>query len=232
MKTKDISEVLSDIQIRRYAATYETTTPLLGGSPAEGRIISQEYVEDLLRGRLGQIFDQLSPTEQQEQIDRWKKKSITVFRRLQHNGSTVLAIGGDNIKGALKEAASAFRLTSEIRGLSEALHTGTTCEEWYIPLMRDNKYILKPDGIVERFIPPEYKRPAAVATAECLQPPVSFNGTLKVLSPLLTTPLMHKIAELAGEVGFWTGRKHGHGKAKLVNFRELDGQSRRKRQDT
>jgi len=222
-REETISEALAKIEIRRYAVTYETTTPLLGNAPAEGRLVSNEYVEDLLRGRLGEVFDQLPPAEQQHEIQKWTQKTITVFRRSNYNGSKVLCIRGDNMKGALKQTAQVYRLTEQIRGVAGALQLGLNVEEWFIPLLRNNKPITKPDDITEYFLPPIYNRPtAAVADAETLNPPATFSATLVTLSPLLIPDLVRRIAELAGDLGFLGGRAHGFGKCRLLSFRQLD----------
>jgi len=222
-REETISEALAKIEIRRYAVTYETTTPLLGNAPAEGRLVSNEYVEDLLRGRLGEVFDQLPPAEQQQEIEKWKQKTITVFRRCDYNGVKALCIRGDNVKGALKETAQVHRLTEQVRGLVGALQHGLDIEEWVVPFVRDNKTVTKPDDLTEFFLPPTFNRPSsAVANAETVNSPVRFTATLVVFSPLLTPKLIRRICELAVHIGFCGGRIHGYGKAKLVDFRELE----------
>jgi len=221
-REETISEALAKIEIRRYAVTYETTTPLLGNAPAEGRLVSNEYVEDLLRGRLGEVFDQLPPAEQQQEIEKWKQKTITVFRRCDYNGAKALCMRGDNIKGAFKETAQVHRLTEAVRGLTGALQHGLIVEESVVLFLRRGKPVTKPDDLMEFFLPPTFNRPSsAVADAESLGPPITFNATLKLISPLITTDLIRRLAELVGDIGFCGGRAHGNGKAKLIDFREL-----------
>jgi len=222
-REETISEALAKIQIRRYSVTYETTAPLLGTAPAEGRLVSKEYVEDLLRGRLGEVFDQLPPSEQQQEIEKWKQKNIAVFRRCDYSGVKVLCIRGDNVKGAFKETAQVHRLTEQIRGLSGALQAGLNVEDWYITLFRDGQPITKPDCVEEYFLPPVYNRPtSAVVDAETLNSPVNFSTTFSTLSPLLVPELVRRIAELSGDVGICGGRGHGFGKFRLLSFQQLD----------
>lgn len=219
MPKKETGEILSDIKLRFFTVSYTTRTPLLGGRPLER--VTDEYLHTMIRGRLGTVFDELSPKEQLKEIKKWREKTISSFRRHIFDGTEALCLGGLQIKAALKESARVCRLTQRIKGLTDAIRLGLSVCEEFVPLLRDGEFVVEPDDLLEGFVLIPFPRTTAIRNWELVCPPAVFAATLSVISPLLTDKVLKKLCQVACDVGFGSGRAHGHGKAELTGFRVL-----------
>ncbi len=166
-----------------YKATFESETLVTGGRPSGP--ISDSYLKELVEGTLGEKFNGLTDDEKAAEMKRWKKKNITVFRRMP-NGQ--LAFGANQVKAALKEINSVHGFKINKQHLQHGLYiAGEIVDgEQYIPIYRGEKPILSPDTYHETEIPGTFLNPkSCVKSSEALMPPITFTVTAEVSSPKL-----------------------------------------------
>ena len=199
-----------------YKVQYESVGLILGGRPQED--VSEGYLRDLIEGTLGEKFRALTDDEKVKEMKEWKKKTITVFRRMP-NGQ--LALGAVQLKAAMKEVSQIFGLKLKQQLQHGIWVTGVNVDgEEFLPLFRNGKPVMKPDGYKENFIPPTFTNPkACIKVWERLNPGVTFEATLQAKSPKLDEPALDKLTNLVDAIG--SGRGQQDGRIKRNEFKPV-----------
>ncbi len=145
---KTIKE-LPNISPMKWKVIFRSVGQICGGRPQTE--VSESYLEDLITGTLGEQFKGLTDKEKAEKMKEWKKKSLSVFRRMP---DAQLALGGNQLKAAIKETASVGGV-----GLKQAIQHGVRVDGVkvegidYLPLFREGKAITKGDNFIKKNTP-------------------------------------------------------------------------------
>ncbi len=201
MKTQ---KEMPNIEPMKWKVSFQSVGQICGGRPQTE--VSQTYLEDLF-GTLGEKFGALTDVERTDQMKIWKKKMITVFRRMPDGQ---LAFGADQLKAAIKEIANVGGV-----GLKQHFQHGVWVEGvsvnglHYLPIFREDKPLKKPDGYYETEIPPTFMNPrACIKASEAIYPVITFDAMVTTISPKLKVGLPNLLAKV-NNLG--SARAHGYG---------------------
>ena len=141
------------------------TDSLLGSSPSSKEIFSTFLVD-----RTKTTAERNAAREDVDNIIENDEKGTTIFYR-DKNGCLIL--NGYHIKGFLKEAAKALKHQVNLKSYLSKVDTYVFVMEKNIPIMRDGKQIMEPDGYLER--------PLRCETAQ--GPRVALSKSEEILDP-------------------------------------------------
>lgn len=141
------------------------TDSLLGSSPSSKEIFSTFLVD-----KTKTTAERNAAREDVDNIIENDEKGTTIFYRDKNGG---LILKGYHIKGFLKEAAKALKDQVNLKSYLSKVDTYVFVMEKNIPIMRDGKQIMEPDGYLER--------PLRCETAQ--GPRVALSKSEEVLDP-------------------------------------------------
>ena len=141
------------------------TDSLLGSSPSSKEIFSTFLVD-----KTKTTAESNAAREDVDNIIENDEKGTTIFYRDKNGG---LILKGYHIKGFLKEAAKALKDQVNLKSYLSKVDTYVFVMEKNIPIMRDGKQIMEPDGYLER--------PLRCETAQ--GPRVALSKSEEILDP-------------------------------------------------
>lgn len=141
------------------------TDSLLGSSPSSKEIFSTFLVD-----KTKTTAERNAAREDVDNIIENDEKGTTIFYRDKNGG---LILKGYHIKGFLKEAAKALKDQVNLKSYLSKVDTYVFVMEKNIPIMRDGKQIMEPDGYLER--------PLRCETAQ--GPRVALSKSEEILDP-------------------------------------------------
>lgn len=197
------------------------TDSLLGSCPA-----NQEVFTEFLVGKTKTPEEKQAALADVENIDENLEKGTTVFYRDKDGG---LILKGYQVKGFLKAAAKALKDQLNLKSYLSKTDTFVFIMEKDIPLMRDGKQIMEPDGYLERPLRCETAQGPRVSLAksEEVNAPWYIDVTIRVVENAGTAksaPIDMDMVESFLDYGFLSGllqwRNAGHG---TFTFEELEG---------
>lgn len=141
------------------------TDSLLGSSPSSKEIFSTFLVD-----KTKTTAERNAAREDVDNIIENDEKGTTIFYRDKNGG---LILKGYHIKGFLKEAAKALKDQVNLKSYLSKVDTYVFVKEKNIPIMRDGKQIMEPDGYLER--------PLRCETAQ--GPRVALSKSEEILDP-------------------------------------------------
>ena len=141
------------------------TDSLLGSSPSSKEIFSTFLVD-----KTKTTAERNAAREDVDNIIENDEKGTTIFYRDKNGG---LILKGYHIKGFLKEAAKALKDQVNLKSYLSKVDTYVFVMEKNLPIMRDGKQIMEPDGYLER--------PLRCETAQ--GPRVALSKSEEILDP-------------------------------------------------
>lgn len=188
------------------------TDTLLGSCPANKEVFSEFIV-----GKTKTAQEKRAAMEDVENIDENLEKGTTVFYRDEDGG---LIMKGYQVKGFLKAAAKALKDQLSLKNYLSKVDTYIFVLEKNIPIMRDGKQIMQPDGYLER---PQRCETAqgprvSLAKSEEIRDPWYIDITVRVLENAQTARssnidmnMIEDFLDYGSMSGLLQWRNAGHG---------------------